>query len=90
MRRGSAAVIVSIDTEIVTAARTTDAGRAVVAPARKNQAVGDYLDLGGHRIYYEEYGAGEPLFLLHGGFVGADSWAAQVPELAKAYHVFVP
>ncbi|HEY1485799.1 MAG TPA: alpha/beta hydrolase [Micromonosporaceae bacterium] len=52
--------------------------------------MGDYLDLGGQQIYYEEYGAGEPLFLLHGGFVGAECWAAQVPELAKSYHVFVP
>jgi pimeloyl-ACP methyl ester carboxylesterase len=49
-----------------------------------------YLDLDGQRIYYEEHGAGEPLFLLHGGGVGAGSWQAQVPAFAAHYRVLVP
>jgi len=52
--------------------------------------VGRHLELDGQRIYYEEYGEGEPLFLLHGGMVGADSWHLQVPALEGRYHVFVP
>jgi pimeloyl-ACP methyl ester carboxylesterase len=49
-----------------------------------------YLELAGQRVFVEEYGAGEPLFLLHGGMVAADSWQFQIPALAERYHVFVP
>jgi pimeloyl-ACP methyl ester carboxylesterase len=49
-----------------------------------------YLDLPDQRIFVEEYGGGEPLFLLHGGFVGADSWQGQIAALSEHYHVFVP
>jgi pimeloyl-ACP methyl ester carboxylesterase len=52
--------------------------------------VSGYLDLGGQRIYCAEYGAGEPVFLLHGGMVGADLWQPQVVALQDSYHVFVP
>jgi pimeloyl-ACP methyl ester carboxylesterase len=52
--------------------------------------MGSYLDLDGHQIYYDEAGAGEPVFLLHGGMTGADTWQAQVAGLAGSYHVFVP
>jgi pimeloyl-ACP methyl ester carboxylesterase len=49
-----------------------------------------YLDLPDQRVFVEEHGGGEPLFLLHGGFVGAESWAGQIPALSADYHVFVP
>jgi len=49
-----------------------------------------YLDLDGQRVYCEEYGRGEPVFLLHGGFMGADQWESQVAALQTSYHVFVP
>jgi pimeloyl-ACP methyl ester carboxylesterase len=52
--------------------------------------VSGYLDLPDQRVFVEEYGGGEPLFLLHGGFVGAECWAAQIPALSADYHVFVP
>jgi pimeloyl-ACP methyl ester carboxylesterase len=52
--------------------------------------VGSYLDLDGQRIHYEEYGDGEPLFLLHGGLAAADLWRLQVPALAASYRVIVP
>ena len=49
-----------------------------------------YLDLPGQRVFVEEHGGGEPLFLLHGGFQGADSWAPQIAAFEQHYHVFVP
>ena len=50
-----------------------------------------YLDLPDEqRVFVEEHGGGESLFLLHGGFAGAESWQAQIPALAEDYHVFVP
>ncbi|MBI4260589.1 MAG: alpha/beta hydrolase [Actinobacteria bacterium] len=52
--------------------------------------MGDYADLDGVRIHYEQSGAGEPLVLLHGGFGGVFVWQAQVPELSERYRVLVP
>ena len=49
-----------------------------------------YLDLPDQRVFVEEHGAGEPLFLLHGGFAGAESWQAQIAAFAEEYQVFVP
>jgi pimeloyl-ACP methyl ester carboxylesterase len=49
-----------------------------------------YLDLPEQRVFVEEHGGGEPLFLLHGGFGGADHWQGQIAALAEHYHVFVP
>ena len=40
---------------------------------------------GGVRTYYEVYGEGEPLVLLHGGLATTESWAMQVPTLAQRY-----
>jgi len=52
--------------------------------------VGEYVNAGGVRTYYEVYGEGEPLVLLHGGLATAESWAMQVPALAERYRVYVP
>ena len=43
----------------------------------------------GIRIWYAEYGQGEPVILLHGGLANANYWGNQVPELAKSYRVIV-
>jgi pimeloyl-ACP methyl ester carboxylesterase len=52
--------------------------------------VGEYVNAGGVRTYYEADGEGEPLVLLHGGLATAESWAMQVPTLAERYRVYVP
>jgi pimeloyl-ACP methyl ester carboxylesterase len=52
--------------------------------------VGEYVNAGGVRTYYEVYGEGEPLVLLHGGLATAESWVMQVPALAEGYRVYVP
>ncbi|MGW4767385.1 alpha/beta fold hydrolase [Nocardia sp. NPDC004278] len=52
--------------------------------------MGEYVTAGGVHTYYEVYGDGEPLVLLHGGGNGADSWQGQIPELAKYFRVHVP
>lgn len=49
-----------------------------------------FLDLDGQKIHYEEYGAGHPVFLLHGGMMTADGWRYQVPALEASYRVIVP
>ena len=50
-----------------------------------------YIEVAGRRTWHQVSGAGEPLVLLHGGFVGASSFFAQVPALVEAgYRVHVP
>ena len=39
--------------------------------------VGEYVNAGGVRTYYETHGEGEPLVLLHGGLATAESWATR-------------
>ncbi len=41
-------------------------------------------------LYYEEYGKGHTLLLLHGGAGSHDDFKAVIPELAKHYHVIAP
>lgn len=51
---------------------------------------GKYLTIRGTKIYYEEYGKGMPLFLLHGGFGSIADFKKCIPELAKKYRVIIP
>jgi pimeloyl-ACP methyl ester carboxylesterase len=42
----------------------------------------DYAPVNGLRLYYEIYGAGQPLILLHGGFGLTGMFASLMPQLA--------
>jgi pimeloyl-ACP methyl ester carboxylesterase len=52
--------------------------------------MGNYVDIGGLRTWYDARGAGDPLVLLHGGLCTNDTWAAQFAEFAGQYHVLAP
>ena len=49
----------------------------------------EIVKLNGSDIYYEIYGQGEPLILLHGYFTSSRSWAAHIPYFSSAYEVYV-
>lgn len=54
----------------------------------QNHAAGNYVIVrDGKKIYYEMYGEGEPLILLHGNGGSIHSFKGQIPELAKKYKV---
>jgi len=53
-----------------------------------NDSCGKYATVNGIKIYYEEYGGGEPLLLLHGNSMSINSFHLQIPELAKYFHVY--
>lgn len=49
-----------------------------------------YFDNNGSKLYYEEYGDGEPLLLLHGNTASGKLFMPAVPVLSARYHVIVP
>lgn len=53
----------------------------------RNRAAGKYISSNDTRIYYETYGEGEPLLLLHGNGGSINSFARQIPEFARKYKV---
>jgi len=58
------------------------------APEAKSTSAGHYAMVAGYRMYYEEYGRGAPVVLLHGGLnTIAGSFARQIPVLARRYRV---
>lgn len=53
-----------------------------------NEAVGRYVEVNGVKLYYEVYGQGEPLILLHGGVGSIDGFQQSIPTLARHYQVY--
>ncbi len=51
---------------------------------------GQYVQLGPVRMYYETYGHGKPLLLLHGGLSAIEGLRYQIPFFAKYFKVIVP
>jgi pimeloyl-ACP methyl ester carboxylesterase len=57
-------------------------------PYGNNPRAGHYLQVGDAKIYYEVYGSGRPLVLLHGGLFGyIDEFSGVIPELSRHYTV---
>jgi len=48
-----------------------------------------HVPVDGVRIWYAEFGRGEPVILLHGGLANSNYWGNQVRALAKGYRVVV-
>ncbi|QNH61820.1 alpha/beta fold hydrolase [Hymenobacter sediminicola] len=61
-------------------------GRGIVHYGHNPQA-GRYATVNGARLYYEIYGAGEPLLLLHGNGESIGSFQSQIGALAQEYQV---
>ncbi len=52
-----------------------------------NAKAGKYIGVNDIKLYYEEYGKGEPLLLLHGNGGSIANFTFQIPELSKHYRV---
>jgi pimeloyl-ACP methyl ester carboxylesterase len=52
-----------------------------------NPTAGKYVDVNDIKVYYEVYGEGEPLLLLHGNSGSIDNFLYQIPELSKHFKV---
>ena len=54
-----------------------------------NEKTGHYIKIRGFNMYYETYGAGAPLLLIHGNGGSISNFMYQVPYFAKSYKVIV-
>ena len=54
----------------------------------KNKS-GKYIDIADAKIYFEEYGEGEPLIFLHGNNGSIEDFYQQIPFFVKHYRVIV-
>ena len=52
-----------------------------------NPKTGHYAPVNGIQIYYESYGKGEPLIMLHGNGGSIQAFRHQIPFFKKYYHV---
>lgn len=50
----------------------------------------NYVDIGAVRTWYETYGRGDPLVLLHGDLATTAFWGAQLDALAEHFLVLAP
>ena len=55
----------------------------------KNEEVGRYINIRGFKMYYEIYGKGEPLLLIHGNGGSMNNFVHQVPYFSESYKVIV-
>src|SRR3978361_14290 len=55
----------------------------------RNPAVGKYADIRGFKMYYETYGKGEPLLIIHGNGGSINNFLYQIPYFAKNYQVII-
>jgi pimeloyl-ACP methyl ester carboxylesterase len=53
-------------------------------------SAGTYIEANGLTVYYEAYGKGEPLLLIHGGTATSQSWASHLPAFTEHFRVFAP
>lgn len=67
-----------------------DAGKAMdTTMYGKNATVGKYADIRGFKMYYETYGKGEPLLIIHGNGGSINNFVYQIPYFAKNYQVII-
>lgn len=66
--------------------------QAIVIPLRSQEIIygsnnGKYVEVSGRSVYYEEYGAGDTVLMLHGGPGSIAHFSRLIPELSKNYKV---
>lgn len=67
----------------------TEPGKEIAAPAIKPNESG-YSDVNGLKMYYEVYGEGKPIVLLHGSYMTIPlNWSEMIPALSKNRKVIV-
>jgi pimeloyl-ACP methyl ester carboxylesterase len=55
----------------------------------KNLSAGRYIKTRGFNMYYETYGTGEPLLIIHGSGGSINNFVYQIPYFSKNYKVII-
>ncbi len=55
----------------------------------RNEKAGKYINMRGFRMYYETYGKGEPLLIIHGNGGSINNFLYQIPYFAQHYKVIL-
>ncbi|NKL58593.1 alpha/beta fold hydrolase [Rhizobium leguminosarum] len=90
--RGTAIGILTFFSMFLAAAGARSAERWAELPAfpsmpvAKTSGMAEVNDI---KMYYAEYGEGDPILFIHGGLGNADVWGHQVADFAKDYLVIV-
>ncbi|MCP5062426.1 MAG: alpha/beta hydrolase [Ignavibacteriae bacterium] len=58
-------------------------------PYGSKETVGKYVDINGTQIYYEEYGTGEPMLLIHGNGASINAMGNQIDYFKTKYRVII-
>ncbi len=53
-----------------------------------NKENGKFIQINGINLYYEVYGSGDPLLLIHGNKTGISGWKPQIDFFSKKYKVY--
>lgn len=59
-------------------------------PVKYGSNNGKYVVIKGTQVYYEEYGSGMPLLLLHQGLGSIENMGEVIPELSKHFRIIAP
>ena len=62
----------------------------MTAPEQAERQHGHFIHANGLDVYYQEYGQGQPLILIHGGILNSDSWQPYREVFARHYWVITP
>jgi pimeloyl-ACP methyl ester carboxylesterase len=84
-----AAAVVGAGLPIAVQAETADAPWLTLppTPALPTPTKSDVAAVNGTRIFFAQFGAGEPVLLLHGGLGNSDYFGHQIPALARHFSV---
>ncbi len=62
----------------------------ITIPEIPGRTEGTRFAVNGIELYFETFGSGEPLLLIHGGGATIESWFAQIPEFSQKFRVIAP
>lgn len=80
-------IIILIITASVKAQSPATAGKEIIYGS--NAKAGNYFDNRGFKMYYETYGTGAPLLIIHGNGGSIKDFTNQIPFFEKSYKVIV-
>jgi len=75
---------------MILAVRAADENHPIPIDELKSEVEERYVNVDGFRIRYLHAGQGDPVVLLHGLGVFAESWLYNIPALAKRFSVYAP